>query len=97
MRSHRVGAGTRRSTGSQNQKVVAKLRTLAQQGDLDQPAGALGDLSKLIRYIHQSPEMSATDKRQLIDSAYFQMIGIAKGGNEILDAIEDQSGMRGRT
>lgn len=94
----------------QNQKIMATLKTQAQQGDidafervqsvygqrvvLDQAASAIGDLSKLVRYIYQNPEMSADDKRQLIDSAYFQMIEIARQSNKMLDeigkAVEDQ-------
>lgn len=40
--------------------------------------------SKLVRDIYKNPEMKADEKRQLIDSLYFNMIEIGKAGNQMV-------------
>lgn len=55
---------------------------------LDDMKTTLGRQSQLIRQIYQNPDMSASDKRQLIDSIYFGMIQVAHAGNAALDAAE---------
>lgn len=47
---------------------------------------ALGVQSKLIRGIYADKELTADDKRTLIDQTYLQMIELAKIGNQIFDA-----------
>lgn len=47
---------------------------------------ALGAQSKFLQMVNSSPDYSPTDKRQLMDSTYYQMSMIAKQGNQIIDA-----------
>ncbi len=49
---------------------------------------ALGAQSKVLQYINAAPTSvyKADEKRQLMDSAYYQMSMIAKQGNQIIDA-----------
>lgn len=59
------------------------------QGDivkLDPIKKSLGALAKSIQGVNEHPAMSPNDKRQLIDSMYYQMSMIAKQGNQIIDA-----------
>jgi conjugative element/phage-associated large polyvalent protein len=44
---------------------------------------ALGVQSKVIRGIYQDKTMTPREKRELIDATYFQMIELAKAGNDI--------------
>ncbi len=47
---------------------------------------ALGTQAKFLQLVNSSPDYSPSDKRQLMDSAYYQMSQIAKQGNQIIDA-----------
>lgn len=47
---------------------------------------SLGTLAKAINGVNDHPTMTPTDKRQLIDSMYYQMSMIAKMGNRMVDA-----------
>lgn len=51
---------------------------------LDGVREALSTMSQVIRLVDKNPEMSADDKRQIIDSVYFRMIEVAKAGNAVL-------------
>lgn len=53
---------------------------------LDTIHKALGAQSKFLQFVNSSPDYSPSDKRQLMDSAYYQMSMIAKQGNQIIDA-----------
>jgi hypothetical protein len=50
---------------------------------LDPIAKTLGIQQKFVQDIYKNPQMQPDQKRQLIDQAYYQMILIAKGGNQI--------------
>lgn len=82
------------------------IMTLAQEGDpnaekimkkhvdsfmqLTQIHSALGDQSKFIRLISKNPEMTPSDKRQLIDTTYYRMIELSQAGNETLRQFKTQ-------
>lgn len=51
---------------------------------LDEIRSTLTHHSKLIRDIYKHPQMEAAEKRQLIDSLYFNMIQLGQGGRQIL-------------
>jgi hypothetical protein len=38
--------------------------------------------------------MSASDKRQLIDTLYFRMIELARAGNKAIDGVEQATAAR---
>lgn len=79
--------------------------TLAKQGDvraselmadhagemvqLDGIRETLTGLSRLVHDVYKNPEMTPSDKRQLIDTIYMNMIDLAKGGNELYRQIGD--------
>lgn len=79
------------------------INHLAQQGDpkavelmaqhedkmvqLDGIRETLTGLSQFIHGVYKDPAMSPSDKRQLIDTAYMNMIDLAKGGNELYRQI----------
>ena len=45
-------------------------------------------LNTNIRLVHRNPEMSPSDKRQLIDTMYGQIITLARAGNETMRTID---------
>lgn len=49
---------------------------------------AISEHAQLIRMIYQNPQMSPSDKRQLIDTLYFRMSEIAKAGNEAMKSVD---------
>lgn len=51
---------------------------------LDGIHAALGENSKLIRDIYKNPEITAAEKRQLIDTAYWRMTELAAVGSRLL-------------
>ncbi len=55
---------------------------------LDAIKETLTEHSKLVRDIYKNPTMKAPEKRQLIDSLYFNMIEIGKAGTGMLKASE---------
>lgn len=87
-----------------NQKVMTSLKSLAKDGDFDaartvlETYGArntldgvrqsLGEMAQEVRMVNKMPNLTPQDKRQLIDSIYFQMITMAKTANEMLDKSE---------
>lgn len=46
---------------------------------------AIGTQAKLLQMINEDPKMSGSDKRQLMDQTYYQMVIAAKQGNSIMD------------
>lgn len=58
-----------------NQENMVQLRSTAE---------ALGAMSKAVKGIYANPEMKPSEKRQLIDGIYAQMIQAAKEGNDLL-------------
>lgn len=52
---------------------------------LDGIADAISMQSKFIREVYKMPDLTPDDKRQLIDTAYFQMIAVAKQGNQMAE------------
>jgi hypothetical protein len=87
-----------------NQKVMNSLKVLAQEGDmeaarkvldthnarmtLDDVQKTLGEMAHEVRMINKMPDLTPQDKRQLIDSLYFQMITMATTANQMLDEAE---------
>lgn len=86
-------------------QVMDTIQYLAKQGDfaaatklmdptmmvkLSQTKEALSKAQQMIQLVTKNPNMSATDKRQLIDSTYYQMISMAKNGNQLMRTV-DQS------
>jgi len=51
---------------------------------------SLGTLSKTIQGINDMASLKPTEKRQLMDNAYYQMSMIAKAGNQIIDQNRKQ-------
>lgn len=51
-------------------------------------ADSLATINSIIWLTHRNPEMDPSDKRQLIDSMYGQMIDLTKAGNEIMRDTE---------
>lgn len=66
---------------------------MATHGDamvqLDEIRETLTGLSKLVHDVNKNPQMTPSDKRQLIDTMYFNMIDLAKAGNTMHMAISD--------
>lgn len=54
------------------------------QGKLDGVRQALSAQQKFIQQINETPTYTSDEKRQLIDSAYYQMINTAQFGNTIM-------------
>lgn len=55
---------------------------------LDDIRSTLTDQGKIIRLIYKNPNMTASDKRQIIDTLYYRMIELARYGNETLRHID---------
>lgn len=60
---------------------------LVQLSDIRQ---ALTMQSQIIRMVHKNPDLSADDKRQLIDTLYYRMVELSRAGNEGLRSIHDK-------
>lgn len=57
-------------------------------GRLTNIRGAIADLSRGIRTIHFAGDIPPEDKRRMIDSMYLDMITLAKGGLDVIKAVE---------
>jgi hypothetical protein len=55
---------------------------------LDDISTGLSEASKTVRLIYKMPDLSPDEKRQLIDTIYYQMIEMAKSGNSAMDEVE---------
>lgn len=49
---------------------------------------ALSNQQKVIQMVTKNPSMNADDKRQIIDKTYYQMINMARMGNQIMGQID---------
>lgn len=49
---------------------------------------SLSNTQRLIQMVTKNPQMSPVDKRQLIDSTYYQMINMARTGNDLMRNID---------
>lgn len=58
--------------------------------DLSSFREALGQINKVIRLTYVNPELHPDEKRQAIESLYFQMIDIAKAGNQVFDTFQEK-------
>lgn len=56
---------------------------------LDGIKSGLTNAQRLIQLVTKNPDMSADDKRQLIDSTYYQMINMARMGNDTTRMIDE--------
>jgi len=48
----------------------------------------LSNAQKTISFIYENPEIPPDEKRQLIDLIYYQMIDMARGGNDIVEQVK---------
>lgn len=76
------------------QGQVAQARDLALNNPsafvkLDSINKALNEQNQLVRALYKNPAIKPDEKRQLIDSTYYQMIQIARAGNNMIGAIKD--------
>lgn len=68
--------------------ATAVLDTYGPRTSLASVQQSLGEMSQLIRDINQLPSITPQEKRQLIDTIYFNMIEISKTGNQMLDEMD---------
>ena len=68
---------------------VANLLPYSAYQAVDGPHKALTEITKTIDFINKAPDMTPDEKRQMIDSMYFQAIEIAKFGNQVFEALQD--------
>jgi hypothetical protein len=68
---------------------VANLIPYSVYQAMEEPHRALGEMTKAIDLINKAPDMTADDKRQLIDKLYYDAINIAKFGNQTFEALRD--------
>jgi hypothetical protein len=54
---------------------------------MDQINKTINEQNKTVRSIYQNPSIPADEKRQLIDGIYYQMIQLAKFGNQEVEQI----------
>ena len=52
---------------------------------------ALSNSMKLIRLVYKNPEITSDEKRQIIDSSYYQMIQMAQLGNLIIETSKESA------
>lgn len=72
-----------------------ELTLEANQDNLVQLDGikeALSQQSKFIRLVNKNPEITADEKRQMIDGAYLMMTEIAKQGNLLMQEVKKELG-----
>ena len=62
--------------------------------NLDGIAKALQEHNKLIRDIYKNPQMTPSDKRQLIDTIYYRMIELGQAGKAATRQIDGTLGAR---
>lgn len=56
---------------------------------LDGIKSGLTNAQRMIQIVTKDPSMTPTDKRQLIDTTYYQMINMARQGNEVTQQIDN--------
>lgn len=62
------------------------------EGDMMRLSGINESISKMgqaIQIINQTKEYSKSDKRQMIDGIYYQMIEVARSGNDTIEQLEE--------
>ena len=67
---------------------VANLLPYAAYQAIEGPKKAINDMTKIIDIIYKSPEMNPDEKRQLIDTLYYKIIGIAQMGNKAFEDLQ---------
>jgi hypothetical protein len=67
---------------------VANLIPYSAYQAMEGPHKALGRLTKVIDFVYKAPDMTADEKRQLIDKTYFDAINIAKFGNKTFEHLQ---------
>jgi F0F1-type ATP synthase delta subunit len=55
--------------------------------NLDEISKALQEHNKLIRDVYKNPQMTPSDKRQLIDTIYYRMIELGRAGKAMSQQI----------
>ena len=56
---------------------------------------ALATQTKYVRLVNQNPQITPSEKRQLIDGVYYMMIQSAKQGNELMNQVHSRLKERG--
>lgn len=77
---------------NQNVDLVKLNQATAMMGRMPGIKQALGNMTRAVHAINLDPNSSASDKRQLIDSIYYQMIQLSKAGNDSFRMIDDMLG-----
>lgn len=67
-----------------NKLAAANPQALA---TLDGVQTALSNMQSFVKTVYKNPDISPKEKRQLIDTTYYQMISTAKMGNDTMKAI----------
>lgn len=61
----------------------------AAMGKLDSINRAISQQNQLVRLIYKNPDIKPDEKRQIIDATYFNMINMARAGNEAMKELDD--------
>ena|GEM_PF-1693636 len=80
------------------QSALDLMKMAQSENDLFRLQGikeALSTQTKYIRLVAKNPQMTPTEKRQLIDGVYLMMINAAHQGNQIMDSMNVQLKARG--
>lgn len=67
---------------------IANLLPYAAYKAIEGPRQALSGITKTIDLIHKDSSMSADEKRQLVDAAYFQAIEVSRLGNQAFELLK---------
>jgi hypothetical protein len=67
---------------------VSNLMPYSAYQAMDGPHKALSEIMKAVDLINKVPNMTPDEKRQQIDSLYFQAIEVSKFGNEVFEALQ---------
>jgi Large polyvalent protein associated domain 38 len=80
------------------QSAMDLMKVAQSENDLFRLQGikdALSTQTKYLRLVAKNPEITPTEKRQLIDGVYLMMINAARQGNQIMDSMNAQLKARG--
>lgn len=80
-----MGLAKRGDIAAAQKEMELHPADMAQIGSMRE---ALSNLNNVIQMVNKNPEMTPEEKRQLIDTLYYQMIVISQSGNVLLDQID---------
>lgn len=70
------------------QKEIEDPENRIRMVDLSKMSRAISAQSKMIKGINKMPDLTPDEKRQMIDMYYFNMIEVAKAGNQMIEDLE---------